>query len=88
MGRRGRNARRHGRRCGSGDRRARELSGAHGIDDAAAAYGTAFWWSVAITAVAIIPCIVLVRAERKAREASRADSPPLPIAEQLAESAA
>ena len=36
----------------------------HRLDDAAAAFGTAFWWSVGITAAAIIPCIVLVRAER------------------------
>jgi EmrB/QacA subfamily drug resistance transporter len=66
----------------------RELSGAHGLDDAAAAYGTAFWCSVAITAVAIIPCLVLVRAERKAREAVGPETAPLPIAEQLAETAA
>jgi EmrB/QacA subfamily drug resistance transporter len=66
----------------------RELSGAHGLDDAAAAYGSAFWWSVAITAIAIIPCIVLVRAERKARETGRTDAAPVPIAEQFVESAA
>ena len=36
---------------------------------AAAAYGTAFWVSAGLTALAIIPCIVLVRAERAARAA-------------------
>jgi len=45
----------------------RALSGAHGLAGAAGAYGTAFWWSLALTAAAILPCIVLVRAERAAR---------------------
>ena len=27
-------------------------------------YGTAFWWSVGLAALAIIPCVVLMRAER------------------------
>jgi EmrB/QacA subfamily drug resistance transporter len=35
----------------------------------AAAYGTAFWWSAGITALAIVPCIILLRAERAARAA-------------------
>ncbi|HEX3874975.1 MAG TPA: MDR family MFS transporter [Solirubrobacteraceae bacterium] len=30
----------------------------------AGAYGTAFWWSLGIAAVAIIPCVVLMSAER------------------------
>jgi EmrB/QacA subfamily drug resistance transporter len=33
----------------------------------AGAYSTAFWWSLAITAVAVVPSIVLLRAERQAR---------------------
>jgi len=45
----------------------RALSGAHGLSATASAYGTAFWWSVGLTAVAIVPCIVLLRAERAAR---------------------
>jgi MFS family permease len=45
----------------------RSLVGTHTLSAMAAAYGTAFWWSVALTALAIIPCIVLVRAERSAR---------------------
>jgi MFS family permease len=36
-------------------------------DGAAGAYSTAFWWSLGITALAIIPSIVLLRAERQAR---------------------
>jgi EmrB/QacA subfamily drug resistance transporter len=32
--------------------------------DAAAAFGTAFWWGLGIAAVAIIPCVILTRAER------------------------
>jgi EmrB/QacA subfamily drug resistance transporter len=55
----------------------RALVGTNTLAGAAAAYGTAFWWSAAMTAVAIGPCIVLMRAERKARvehvQDSRAD---------------
>jgi hypothetical protein len=43
------------------DDRSRALSGAAG------SYGTAFWWSAGNTALAIGPCIVLMRAERAAR---------------------
>jgi EmrB/QacA subfamily drug resistance transporter len=64
----------------------RALIGATSPSDAAAAFGTAFWWSVGITALAIFPCIVLVRAERSARRAAAATR--LPRTEQLAESAA
>jgi EmrB/QacA subfamily drug resistance transporter len=34
------------------------------VSAAAGAFGTAFWWSAGISAVAIIPCLVLMRAER------------------------
>ncbi len=55
----------------------RALIGTHGTVAMAGAYGTAFWWSAALTALAIIPCIVLVRAERRARAAqSLVDAPP------------
>jgi len=50
----------------------RALSGAHGVSGAAAAYGTAFWVSAGLTAVAIIPCVILLRAERRARAAKGA----------------
>ena len=43
---------------------------------AASAYGTAFWVSAGMTALAIIPCIVLVRAERVARVAAGLQGPP------------
>ncbi|MGI8573334.1 MAG: MDR family MFS transporter [Solirubrobacteraceae bacterium] len=44
----------------------RALSGVHTLGGAAAAYGTAFWASAGIAAVAIVPCLVLLRAERAA----------------------
>jgi hypothetical protein len=64
----------------------RALVGVHTQAGAAAAYGTAFWWSAGITALAIIPCIVLVRAERDARAAKR-DAESIP-AEAVAEAVA
>jgi MFS family permease len=46
----------------------------------AGAYGTAFWWSFALSAAAIGPCIWLTRSERKAKRARLAaaagESPP------------
>jgi len=45
----------------------RALTGVHTQSAAAAAYGTAFWASAGMTAVAIIPCVILMRTERKAR---------------------
>jgi EmrB/QacA subfamily drug resistance transporter len=65
----------------------RALVGAAGLDAAASAYGTAFWWSAAICAVAIIPAFVLYRAEKAAR-ASALEVEPRPAAEQLVETAA
>jgi EmrB/QacA subfamily drug resistance transporter len=53
----------------------RSLIGVHGINGMAGAYGTAFWWGAGLTAAAIIPCIILVRAERAARRAARAGRP-------------
>jgi hypothetical protein len=47
----------------------RALEGAHTHSAQAAAYGTAFWASAGLTALAIVPCIILVRAERRARAA-------------------
>ena len=37
----------------------------------AGAFGTAFWWSAGIAAFAIIPCVVLMRAESQARKTAR-----------------
>jgi EmrB/QacA subfamily drug resistance transporter len=45
----------------------RSLVDAHSLQARAAAYGSAFWWATALTAVAFIPCIVLTLAERRAR---------------------
>jgi MFS family permease len=65
----------------------RALTGTHGIAAAAGAYGTAFWWSLGLTALAIVPCIVLVRAERAARAAAGSE-PPSVDAQALAEAVA
>jgi EmrB/QacA subfamily drug resistance transporter len=64
----------------------RELIGVHSIAGAAAAYGTAFWASTGMIALAIIPCIVLLRAERAARAAhpAEAESSTEAVAEALA----
>jgi EmrB/QacA subfamily drug resistance transporter len=43
----------------------------------AGAYATAFWWSLGIAAVAIVPCVLLTVAERRIRAERR-----LPVAEE------
>ncbi len=48
------------------------LRHAHTQAAAANAYGTAFWWSVGMATAAIIPCVVLMRAESNARRAAKA----------------
>jgi EmrB/QacA subfamily drug resistance transporter len=50
----------------------RALTGVHTVSGAAGAYGTAFWVSAGITALAIVPCVILMRAERAARRAKAA----------------
>jgi hypothetical protein len=64
----------------------RALTGVDDVAGAAAAYGTAFWWSAGLTALAIIPCVVLLRAERAARAQKGDDAGPGP--ETLAEAVA
>ena len=64
----------------------RALVGAHGVSGAAAAYGTAFWVSAGLTAAAIIPCVILMRAERAAR--ARKESAPGASAETMTEAMA
>ncbi|MGH2842406.1 MAG: MFS transporter, partial [Solirubrobacteraceae bacterium] len=44
---------------------------AHTAAGAAHAFGIAFWWSVALAALAIIPCVVLMRAEAGVRRAAK-----------------
>jgi EmrB/QacA subfamily drug resistance transporter len=64
----------------------RSLVGVHTLAGVAAGYGTAFWVSAGLTALAIVPCIILLRAERSARAeaASRAPFDPGAAAEALA----
>jgi EmrB/QacA subfamily drug resistance transporter len=64
----------------------RALTGVDTAAGAANAYGTAFWWAAGLTALAIVPCIVLVRAERAARAEKGDDAGPTP--ETLAEAVA
>ncbi|HEY2652407.1 MAG TPA: MDR family MFS transporter [Solirubrobacteraceae bacterium] len=45
----------------------RSLVGQHTLAGQASAYGTAFWVSGLLAAIAIVPCIILVHAERAAR---------------------
>ncbi len=52
----------------------RALTGAHTLPAAASAYGTAFWAATAMTAAAVIPCVLLLRAERAARAARGAEA--------------
>jgi EmrB/QacA subfamily drug resistance transporter len=58
----------------------RALIGVHTPSGEAAAYGTAFWVSAGLTALAIVPCIILMRAEHAARAARAAKQPPSPDA--------
>ena len=58
----------------------RARAGEHTLAGAGAGYGTAFWASAGLTAFAIIPCVLLLRAERAAR-AARGETPPEPLAE-------
>jgi EmrB/QacA subfamily drug resistance transporter len=60
------------------------MTGAHTLAGAASAYGTAFWVSAGMTAVAIIPCIVLMRAERAVRAHGPYDGPPEEAVEEAA----
>jgi EmrB/QacA subfamily drug resistance transporter len=61
----------------------RSLAGSHTLAGHASAYGTAFWWATGITALAIIPCIILMRAERAARaaKAKQTQAPPGAVTE-------
>jgi EmrB/QacA subfamily drug resistance transporter len=54
------------------------LKGATGPDDAAAAFGSAYWWVMGVALFALVPTVVLAVVERRARQAPRAVSEPLP----------
>ncbi len=62
----------------------RALAGTHTVAGEAAGYATAFWASAIIAAVGIVPCIVLLRAERAARVKSKAEVPQETLAEAIA----
>jgi EmrB/QacA subfamily drug resistance transporter len=63
----------------------RALTGTHTLEAAAGAYGTAFWFSTGLTALAIAPCVILLRAERAARAAKGDEgTPPDVMAEAVA----
>jgi hypothetical protein len=64
----------------------RSLVGAHSLSAQASAYGTAFWVAAGLSAVAIIPCVILMWTEHQARVAQReqASVPPEALAEAMA----
>ena len=63
----------------------RSLDSAHTLSQAASSYGTAFWWAVGLTVLAIPPSILLMRAERRARRlAAVPDVPEEAMAEAMA----
>jgi hypothetical protein len=53
----------------------------------AGAFGSAFWWSLGISAAPLAPCVALMRAERSVRRSRRAAPPggSLPAEPPLAE---
>ena len=64
----------------------RSMAGASTPGAAAAAYGTAFWVSAGLAALAIVPCVILYRSERAARQAkgAAAEASPDTLAEAVA----
>src|SRR6476659_7824303 len=56
----------------------RALVGVHTLEGAAQAYGTPFSGAGGLTALAIVPCIILLRAERAAREVKGDSGAPPP----------
>jgi len=66
----------------------RSLDGAATPAAQASAYGAAFWGATALTAAAIIPAIILMRAERRARAQNAQAPPPAEQREALIEAAA
>ena len=62
------------------------LSAAHTPAGIAGAFGSAFWWSAGLSAVALIPGYFLLRAEQAAKR-KRADGAAAPDAPALSEAA-
>lgn len=52
----------------------RASAGAHSSSELASAFDTAYWWSLGIAALSLIPCIVLVRAENPKAKLTRAEA--------------
>ncbi|MCW2967457.1 MAG: family efflux transporter permease subunit [Solirubrobacteraceae bacterium] len=65
---------------------ARASRGAHTVEAAAQAFGTAFWFALGLTAAAVVPCVILLRAERTARaeQGGAAEISPEALAEAVA----
>jgi EmrB/QacA subfamily drug resistance transporter len=66
----------------------RELAGARSLAAAASAYGVAFWWSLGLAALAIVPCVILLFAERRARAARATGASDQTMSETLADALA
>jgi EmrB/QacA subfamily drug resistance transporter len=64
----------------------RAMTGTHTLAAHAGAYGTAFWVAAGLTALAIVPCWILARAERAARRlrGEEAETSPEVLAEAVA----
>jgi EmrB/QacA subfamily drug resistance transporter len=52
----------------------RETVHATSLGAAASGYGVSFWWSAGMMALAVVPCVVLLAAERRARAAKLAEA--------------
>jgi MFS family permease len=63
---------------------ARGLAGAHTLSQAASAYGTAFWAATALTAMAIVPSLLLMRPESNAPRAHAAQASESELPEAIA----
>jgi len=53
--------------------------GAHTPEELAGAFDTAYWWAFGIAALSLIPCIMLLRAERPQAESERSQDEPEPM---------
>jgi EmrB/QacA subfamily drug resistance transporter len=52
----------------------RAAAGAHSPAALASAFDTAYWWSLGIAALSLIPCVVLLRAEASKHKATHAET--------------
>jgi hypothetical protein len=55
-------------------------AGAHTPEELAGAFDTAYWWAFGIAALSLIPCIMLLRAERPQAESGQPLGEPESIA--------